>query len=71
VVLLALLIVPRLVLLSWLANPEPRYTVEFFPFVSALAAVWIASRDHEMHTTEQASPSMEATQPYRDTERAP
>ena len=43
-VLLALLIVPRLLLLSWLANPEPRYTVEFFPFVSALAGVWIASR---------------------------
>jgi len=43
VLLLALLIVPRLVLLSWLPNPEPRYTVEFFPLVSALAGCWLAS----------------------------
>ncbi len=46
-VLVTLLIVPRLLLLSWLANPEPRYTVEFFPFVSALAGIWIASRAAE------------------------
>ena len=43
VVLLVLLIVPRLVLLAWLPNPEPRYTVEFFPLVSALAGCWLAS----------------------------
>lgn len=41
VVFVALLIVPRLALLAWLPNPEPRYTVEFFPLVSALAACWI------------------------------
>jgi hypothetical protein len=45
--LLTLLILPRLLLLSWLANPEPRYTVEFFPFVSALAGIWIANRAAE------------------------
>ena len=38
-VLAVLLIVPRLALLSALENPEPRYTVEFFPLVSALAAI--------------------------------
>ena len=41
-VLVALLILPRLALLAWLENPEPRYTVEFFPIVSALAAIAMA-----------------------------
>lgn len=36
--LLALTILPRLVLLSWMENPEPRYTMEFFPLLTALAS---------------------------------
>jgi hypothetical protein len=40
-VLVALLILPRLAVLAGLENPEPRYTVEFFPIVSALAAIGI------------------------------
>jgi len=35
------LIVPRLCVLASLENPEPRYTVEFFPIVSALAAIGV------------------------------
>jgi hypothetical protein len=38
-VLAALMILLRLGLLSWLENPEVRYTVEFFPIVSALASI--------------------------------
>lgn len=41
--LLALLVLPRFVVLSILSHPEPRYTVELFAFVIAagsLAAVW-------------------------------
>jgi hypothetical protein len=41
IVLVAALIAPRLCLLAWLENPEPRYTVEFFPIVSALAAIGV------------------------------
>jgi hypothetical protein len=41
-VLVALLVIPRLALLAWLENPEPRYTMEFFPLVSALGAIAMA-----------------------------
>jgi len=37
--LLALLIVPRLVVLARMENPEPRYVVEFFAFVVALSGL--------------------------------
>jgi len=36
--LLVLITVPRFILLASLENPEPRYTVEFFPLVAALGA---------------------------------
>ncbi len=39
VLLLALLIVPRLLFLSSLENPEPRYTVEFFILILAAASL--------------------------------
>jgi len=42
-VLLALLVVPRLVLLGSMENPEPRFMVELFPFLSALGGVALAS----------------------------
>jgi hypothetical protein len=38
-VLLAMLVVPRLVLLGTMENPEPRFMVELFPFLSALGGV--------------------------------
>jgi Dolichyl-phosphate-mannose-protein mannosyltransferase len=37
--MLALLIVPRLALLASMENPEPRYAVEFFAFVTAVGSV--------------------------------
>jgi hypothetical protein len=40
--LVVLLIVPRLMLLSSMENPEPRYTVEYFPLLTALAAIGVA-----------------------------
>jgi hypothetical protein len=40
--LVALVIVPRLVLLASLENPEPRYTMEFFPLLTALAGCALA-----------------------------
>jgi hypothetical protein len=48
--LVALLVLPRLVLLAGLENPEPRYTVEFFPFVSALAAIGVGGGRHSAWT---------------------
>jgi hypothetical protein len=42
--LLALTILPRLMLLSWMENPEPRYTMEFFPLLTALAGYAFAWR---------------------------
>jgi hypothetical protein len=39
VLLLALLIVPRLVILARMENPEPRYIVEFFAFVLPVASL--------------------------------
>jgi hypothetical protein len=41
--LLLLLIVPRLAFLSMLENAQPRYVVEFFPFVVAAGALGIAA----------------------------
>jgi hypothetical protein len=41
--LVVLLVLPRLAYLATLQNPEPRYTVEFFPFVLALAALAAAA----------------------------
>jgi dolichyl-phosphate-mannose-protein mannosyltransferase len=43
VVLLVLLILPRMAGISSLENPEGRYTVEFFPFVAASAAIFAIS----------------------------
>jgi len=37
--LVALIVVPRLVLLASIENPEPRYMVELFPFLSALGGI--------------------------------
>jgi hypothetical protein len=42
-VLLVMLVVPRLALLGSMENPEPRYMVELFPFLSALGGVMIGS----------------------------
>ena len=42
--LVALTILPRLALLSWMENPEPRYTMEFFPLLTALAGYAFAWR---------------------------
>ena len=41
--LLALLIIPRLAVLARMENPEPRYVVEFFAFVVAMAAIAMSS----------------------------
>ena len=48
IALLSLLFLPRLAFLSTLANPEPRYMVEMFPFVAAAGGVAIGgwSRIH-------------------------
>ena len=35
-------IVLRLILLSSIENPEPRYLVEFFPFLAVLGGIAIA-----------------------------
>ena len=43
ILLMALLIIPRFIYLSSLQNPEPRYVVEFFPFVLAMASLVLAS----------------------------
>jgi hypothetical protein len=40
--LASLVIVPRLLLLASMENPEPRYTMEFFPTVTVLAGVALA-----------------------------
>jgi hypothetical protein len=42
VLLTALAIVLRLILFSSMENPEPRYLVEFFPFLSILGGIAIA-----------------------------
>ena len=55
--LLVLLVVPRLALLGSMENPEPRYLVELFPFLSALGGVaigavwsrWAARIEQEDH----------------------
>jgi hypothetical protein len=41
--MLVLLTVPRLVLLSKMENPEPRYVVEYFAFVAAVGAIAIVA----------------------------
>lgn len=40
--LISLIIILRLGFLSTLENPEPRYVVEFFPFLAALAGIGVA-----------------------------
>ncbi|HYV24849.1 MAG TPA: hypothetical protein VE969_06390 [Pyrinomonadaceae bacterium] len=40
--LVFLAILLRLILFSWIENPEPRYTVEFFPLLSVLGGIAIA-----------------------------
>ncbi len=44
IVLLSLLFLPRLAFLATLANPEPRYMVEMFPFVAAAGGVALGGR---------------------------
>jgi len=41
--LVSLMIVIRLVFFSSLENPEPRYVVEFFPFLAALGGIGVSS----------------------------
>lgn len=40
--LVFLAILLRLILFSWVENPEPRYTVEFFPLLSVLGGIAVA-----------------------------
>jgi len=40
--LLALLVIPRLAFLTSMENPEPRYVVEFFAFIIAVASISLA-----------------------------
>ncbi|HXI23389.1 MAG TPA: hypothetical protein VNG71_05895, partial [Pyrinomonadaceae bacterium] len=40
--LVFLAILLRLILFSWIENPEPRYTVEFFPLLSVLGGIAIS-----------------------------
>src|ERR1041384_3375421 len=40
--LVFLAILLRLILFSWIENPEPRYTVEFFPLLTVLGGIAIA-----------------------------
>jgi hypothetical protein len=40
--LVFLAILLRLILFSWIENPEPRYTVEFFPLLSVLGGIAMA-----------------------------
>ena len=42
VLLVAMMILPRLILFSTLDNPEPRFLVQFFPFLSVLGGIAIA-----------------------------
>jgi hypothetical protein len=42
--LAALVIIPRLILLASMENPEPRYTMEFFPVITALGGCALPSR---------------------------
>lgn len=42
IVMFIALVLPRVAFLSTLENPEPRYVVEFFPFVMALAALGVS-----------------------------
>ncbi|HXU40545.1 MAG TPA: glycosyltransferase family 39 protein [Blastocatellia bacterium] len=48
--LLALLIIPRLAVLARMENPEPRYVVEFFAFVVAMAAIAMSSAYDLVHS---------------------
>lgn len=48
--LLALLIVPRLAMLARMENPEPRYVVAYFAFVTALAALASSSAYDLVHS---------------------
>ncbi len=43
VFLVALLFFPRLALLSYMPNPEPRYMVELFPLVAAMGGIAVAT----------------------------
>lgn len=48
--LLALLIIPRLAVLARMENPEPRYVVEFFAFVVAMAGIATSSAYDLFHS---------------------
>ncbi len=43
-VLLALMTLPRVIFLSTVENPEPRYVIELFLFTAIAGGIWIASR---------------------------
>ncbi|HXS00509.1 MAG TPA: hypothetical protein VN724_08060, partial [Pyrinomonadaceae bacterium] len=60
VLLAALLIFLRLGFFATLENPEPRYTVEFFPFLCILAGAGIATlRASVKETLPAAAPTAE------------
>jgi hypothetical protein len=56
--LVAMVVLPRLALLASMENPEPRYTVEFFPLLTVLAGCALAGRGsaaaRSFETTERA-----------------
>jgi len=45
-----LAIVLRLILFSSIENPEPRYLVEFFPFLAVLGGIVIARMWHRLQS---------------------
>ena len=49
-VLVVLAIALRLMLFSWIENPEPRYVVEFFPLLSVLGGIAIAQIPKALRT---------------------
>lgn len=55
--LIALLIVPRLVLLARMENPEPRYVVEFFAFVAATGALALTAAYDRLRAMLRSRPS--------------
>jgi len=48
--LVVLAIALRLMLFSWIENPEPRYLVEFFPLLSVLGGIAIAQIPKALRT---------------------
>lgn len=54
--LIALLVVPRLVLLGRMENPEPRYVVEFFAFVAVTGALAVTAAFDRLRATLRSRP---------------